>query len=606
MQGFVSIMSNSSRIELLAVNHIENCILKCPHLEPQLSKGDREPSWDGSIRIYNTANQEKDNMLGRISVQIKGKECSSFDEGKITYPVKIADLKNYLSNGGAVFFVVQEKADNKYKAFYETLLPVKIQQYLDTTKEGQGTKNITLQPFPVDDSYRMETILTNFCIDAHKQASFSNASLMTFEDLQNNKNIEQISFSTTKYYSTEEGKNDSISPFFENEICFYAKVKGSSTPEPIKASVKSMTFISQTVNAITVGDKSYYPDCTRVQNKKKVSFKWGPGFTLSFPEDGSVPSFQYRHPALLSQRLHNQEFICDAAEHKAFNIGPVNMPIDDLAELFDPQQQRNLIALQRIQQLLSNMHVVEDLDFSDIKPSESRDLQMLERCILDGKPVSNITICKDVPICTDLHIANLTLRLIISPSRTEAGKFDICDFFAPNHWVIVYTPMDSDENLIMPRGGLLKEEDFLKLSNIDFDYIAKEYEELAPHNSQIYLMANETLNMLLTAYDKKARVVFLETANRISRLMLKGETPWFTEAGKLLDIYQIIRRQRKFTEDEENILYEIAEKDSSSSFDKLGAYLLLGENKIAKRLYKTLASEDQAIFNGSPLHRFWK
>lgn len=158
----------------------------------------------------------------------------------------------------------------------------------------------------------------------------------------------------------------------------------------------------------------------------------------------------------------------------------------------------------------------------------------------------------------------------------------------------------------MPRAGLLKEEDFLKLSNIDYDYIVKEYEELAPQDCQIYLMANETLNMLLTAYDKKPKEIFLDTANRISQLMLKGDTPWFSESSKLLDVYQIIRRKRKLTKEDEDIVYGIAEKDSTILFDRMCAYLLLGEKKIAKRLYKNLTSEEQEIFNGSPLHRFWK
>lgn len=599
-------MTNSSRIEGLAVNHIENCLLKCPHLAPQINKSDKEPSWDGSIKIYNTAEQLKKDMLGRISVQVKGHECDTFDEGPITYPVEIADLKNYLNNGGVVYFVVQELPNGDRKAFYETLLPIKIQQYLDKTKKGQITKNITLYPFPVDEPNKIETILANFYIDAHKQTSFSDSSLMTFEEIQGNKNIEQISFSTTKYFSLEDNKNDLIAPFLENEVCFYAKIKGSSTPEPIKTKIKSMVFVSQTIRAIMIGDKEFYPNCTIIRNKQKLITKWGPGFIMTFPEDGSAPNFQYRHPALLSQRIHNQEFICALSVHKEFKIGPINFPCYDITELLDSNPQKNLDSLLRVKQLLLKMHVTDDLDFSKIQPSEYRALHTIMGCILDNKPVSNITNCKDGPLYTDLKIANLVFRIIISPSLTENGKYDICDFFAPKQWAIVYTRTDSEDYYIMPSGGLLKEEDFLKLSNIDYEYIINEYEQLAPLNGQIYFMANETLNMLLNAYDKKNKMVFLEAANKLAHFLLNNETPWFTEAGKLLDIYQIIRRQRKFKEDEENTLFEIADKDSTSIFDKLGVYVLLEEKKIARKLYKTLSPEEQEIFNVSPLHRFWK
>lgn len=327
---------------------------------------------------------------------------------------------------------------------------------------------------------------------------------------------------------------------------------------------------------------------------------------MTFPEDGSETEFQYKYPSLLSQRIHNQEFICALSVHKEFKIGPIDFPCYDITELLDSNPQKNLDSLLRVKQLLLKMHVTDDLDFSKIQPSEYRALHTIMGCILDNKPVSNITNCKDGPLYTDLKIANLVFRIIISPSLTENGKYDICDFFAPKQWAIVYTRTNSEDYYIMPSGGLLKEEDFLKLSNIDYEYIINEYEQLAPLNGQIYFMANETLNMLLNAYDKKTKMVFLEAANKLAHFLLNNETPWFTEAGKLLDIYQIIRRQRKFKEDEENTLFEIADKDSTSIFDKLGVYVLLEEKKIARKLYKTLSPEEQEIFNVSPLHRFWK
>ena len=158
----------------------------------------------------------------------------------------------------------------------------------------------------------------------------------------------------------------------------------------------------------------------------------------------------------------------------------------------------------------------------------------------------------------------------------------------------------------MPRAALLKEEDFLHLSNIDYDYIIKEYEEIAPSNSQIYLMANETLNILLTAYDKKHKNIYLDSASRIADLMIKGDTPWFTFADKMLDILQIAKRKRRLSAEEEDVLYKITSDKDVTEFCKLGAYLLLGDKKMAKRIYKQLNIEEQEVFNESPMHRFWK
>lgn len=599
-------MADTTRIEKIAVNYIEENILKCKHLDPAINSEDREPSWDGCIRIYNTDSKDKENMLGLVKVQVKGQTCIEFNQESISYSVDIADLKNYLQNGGVIFFVVQESPSDEKKAFYETLLPVKLQQYLDGVDANQHTKTIHLRPFPVNEPSRMETILTNFFIDAQRQASFANASLMSPEDLKNNKNIEQISFSTTTFYSPDANKADPLAPFFENEVFFYAKIKGSSISEPIRCTPKSISFISNTQSKIAVGDETYYPNCTIIRTKDILKIQWGPGFSLIMPGNGKNNTFNYQCPNLLSQRLLNQRFLCALGKYKSFRIGHVDIPCHELVELADPQRKKDLETLERVQKLLLEMHVTDDLDFSKITPSQSKSLHLLIQSIIDKQPIANVNVCKDTPICTDVSIGNLSLKVIIAPSKIESGKYDIRDFFAQKEWVIAYSTENSNTYYRMPRAALLKEEDFLHLSNIDYDYIIEEYEEIAPSNSQIYLMANETLNILLTAYDKKHKNIYLDSASRIADLMIKGDTPWFTFADKMLDILQIAKRKRRLSAEEEDVLYRITSDKDATNFCKLGAYLLLGDKKMAKRIYKQLNIEEQEVFNESPMHRFWK
>ena len=52
-------------IESMAVSAVQNAISKTDYLGEQISKGDKEPSWDGSIYVYNTPadNHKKEDFL---------------------------------------------------------------------------------------------------------------------------------------------------------------------------------------------------------------------------------------------------------------------------------------------------------------------------------------------------------------------------------------------------------------------------------------------------------------------------------------------------------------------------------------------------------------
>ena len=50
--------------------------------------------------------RRKSNLVGRMPVQIKGKESNDFSKDSITFSMKTVDLRNYLKDSGCVLFVV--------------------------------------------------------------------------------------------------------------------------------------------------------------------------------------------------------------------------------------------------------------------------------------------------------------------------------------------------------------------------------------------------------------------------------------------------------------------------------------------------------------------
>ena len=112
-------------IESMAVSAVQNAISKTDYLGEQISKGDKEPSWDGSIYVYNTPadNHKKEDYRATVPVQVKGKKMNDHSAEKIQYRVSVVDLKNYKIIGGTMFFVVYISSSGETKIYYNSLLP---------------------------------------------------------------------------------------------------------------------------------------------------------------------------------------------------------------------------------------------------------------------------------------------------------------------------------------------------------------------------------------------------------------------------------------------------------------------------------------------------
>ena len=93
-------------IETFSVNAVRDSIVMTDYLDQFIADNDKEPSWDGFVYIYKEKEKKKDQLKGRIPVQVKGTEKDDLSKEAIAFPIAIADLNNYLNDGGVMFFVV--------------------------------------------------------------------------------------------------------------------------------------------------------------------------------------------------------------------------------------------------------------------------------------------------------------------------------------------------------------------------------------------------------------------------------------------------------------------------------------------------------------------
>ena len=97
---------STKQIETFSVNAVQDSLSLTDFLDPFIADNDKEPSWDGHVYIYESKNHKKDNLKGRIPVQVKGKECDDLANDTISFSMSTSDLRNYLYDGGAILFVI--------------------------------------------------------------------------------------------------------------------------------------------------------------------------------------------------------------------------------------------------------------------------------------------------------------------------------------------------------------------------------------------------------------------------------------------------------------------------------------------------------------------
>lgn len=598
-------MRDSDTIESLAVGPVRDAISRCPYAKEDIKTNDKMPSWDGDIFIYSKEGKKKEDLLGIIHSQVKGREVDMLSSNEITYPAEVSDLKNYLNNGGTLFFVVEIDPNDNRRIFYSTLLPIKLQVLFDDIEEGQRTKSITLKPFPSDDKNAVATVLTNFYIDAHKQTSFSDVKLPTLKDLSGNKNVEKIFVSTKKIGARDDSNADALKAFVENEVCFYAQFKGNPAHIPVKAAVGKMAFSRLIDEPVRIDNRTFFDEYRITYSANGLFITFAYGVKLSWDREGQQGKFNYVAPNSLRQRMVSLAFITALAKSGCFKLGDICYTMDYFN--FDEAKLNHEYEMcQRTAKLLQILHVEEDLDISGLKKSDAFALSCLETAFVDNQPVRGINHTQEGPTYKDISVSNLRIRVILAPNEKDNKLTDIEDFFNPKRHIISYQKENDENYYFIPGMSLLDINALCSLSNIDYSRTIAGYKELSKSNPHMLLIANETLNKMILSYDKRANERLFSASLELATWLSTQSIPFITVNGCKLDVLQLTKRKRKLNKEEHALLEEILDNRELDPFDKIGSLLLLGRKKEAKVFYKTMNTEQQTSFNLSPMHKFWK
>lgn len=593
----------SKVIEELATNAVKKSIITTDFLDQFISENDKEPTWDGYVYIYADKKKKKSDLRGRVAVQIKGKQKDEMSTDKISFPVSTVDMKNFLYDGGAIYFVVYISSDRtKETIYYTTLTPVKLKLYL-TQAKGQDTKSLKLTPFPTDNN-RKSTIFLNFYLDCKKQVSFATKEMLSLEELERQDVLIGLTFSVMGYgYS----QNDINKALFENEVYLYANIKGSNVPIPIDLIPCSLQTQETEPCTIAVNDKVHYSSLSRIRSKDKVIVQIGKSFKITMTELGAPLNINYNSAPMLSDRIKDTEFILDVLHSKHFSLNGCKLDINPAAtklQNFNIEAQTESVEYyKKMQMVLKLLNVQQDINLSTIKEQEQREMYNLITAFVDKKTVRNIR--KDLPVVTKIKIQNIVLLLVFEETSEGSGEYKIYNFFRSN-LILTYDRLDRDDKYITSQYSILQKDDYLQICNIDYDAILPSYQALLKNNPAIFDRATMDMLNMVSAYDENENTKLLKVAKSFAEWILNEDKNVLPYEIKLLNLLQIVRRERELNIDEVKQLCAITENPLTREDIKVGAYLLL-DNQMAAQIHFDILDKDmKKAFKKYPIFAFWK
>ncbi|MDL2255319.1 hypothetical protein LJC38_01875 [Parabacteroides sp. OttesenSCG-928-K15] len=600
---------DSAKNEFLAVGEVEKSLVVTDLLVPHIPKQDKEPLYDGYVCIYKNRNHSNENMIGRVSVQVKGTFARKAKK-EIVFPVKKVALEKYLTEG-VFYFVGIVDHFNNVTLYYLCMTPVLVKDIL--TKMGdQKSKSLRFGKFPNDRNSKLN-LFFNFHDDVKKQVSFVKEKLLTMEDLQKSDLIAGITFSFTAFGNKE---TDHFNEILKSPVYLYAKMKGLDIHFPVSGGPVNIQTRETISASIRIRDRVFYNTYTKYMSADKIECQFGHSMSLIIEEQKEVDDtgeeyitrncrVTIQFSKMLRECVVDLDFVITLLKTGTLCINDneltVPFPANELEKFNVKEEEQRLKKYQEVCMLLNTLHVEKDINVEELTVNDKNGLDALINCVLYNGVASGLQ--DDLNRVQTVDIAGLKLLLAFEKTKDIPFKYKIHDYF---HADLVVYYKDKDKTLISSIYTYLQKDGYLYIDNIDYSKILPSYKEIEAENPEIFNRANNDMLMMLLAYD--------EGKSKNNKLLCVAEeiATWLMESAetiplpvKTINLLQIIRRKKEFSEEEKEKLYLIAEDSNIDEGCRTAAYLLLGLQIPAKRHFEKLSKQEQMLFIQYPVYKFW-
>lgn len=577
-------------IEEGAILAFKNYIQGSNVISQYICENDKEPFWDGSIKLFANPKKSKDSFIGSIPVQLKGKEVAKFKPNKFRYNISVVDLKAYL-NEPTIYIVCQEKNNGKDTLlFYRNLLPVTIKNLLKG-KDKQNTVSVAMKPFP-DFLGDFENIAKVFWADAKKQVSFADKKPITFEDMKKRK-INKFSFTIP---STGMNTVEVLGYLSSHNSCMYAQISKEWDIEmPVSEEIASISFKNSVNKEVVVGGKVFFPGYDNEIKNGCLVISIGGMLFFSVSLNAEKPECKASFNStfkLLDDSIRDAEFVLALNKEGCIKIGDVSLhfTIDDqslikkIAEWYE--------GWTNLKKVLDRLHITKKLDLSAITNEQNTNLDVILYAFDIGKAVKMGHKKSQLKL---IDIGNLNVLLWESVDNNGNSYFG--DFF-DGQVLVQYESQDKKKYPISPFSCLQNDDLWSRCDNIPFDRQIESYEKLIDQNPHIYEMANFDLLYMLENYDKLdeddslRKNELLKYAELLSVWLLEKEKSESMRTMHFLNYCQVLKRAGQMKEKELSMLNSILLDDKIQPIIKVGIALVIG-NKMEFDKWCSLSKKEE-------------
>ena len=586
-------------IETMSVDAVRDSIMRTDHLDQFIPDNDKEPFWDGAVYIYENKNHTKENFRGRMPVQVKGTEKEDLSRNEISFPISTTDLRGYLADGGAIYFVVYIGSKGlRRKIYYIELTPIRIRIILEEAQK-QGTKNVRLKAFP-DDNDKKATIFLNCLQNCKKQSSFSEAHLFSIEELRKQGLLKNITIPLAGVGIN----NDIQTALVSNDVYIYANIKGSSIPQPLKILPKGIQTQEESDAVISIDDRVFYNKLRIVKTSETIKYVFGSSFTLTANQESAGVKLSYKNSDDVRAISRDLDFMLSYIDKGYFEINGQKCPFEyentDYSK-FNVEEQRKILDFARkAVAVLDVLGCEKKLSMQSLGDEDCRNLYRLYDALIENKPV--IGLKEDLPCVCLMKVGNLSFMIVLHCIEGEQGTYILENFFGAK--LVATYQGHNEERLPMSQYAILKSEDFLRADNLKCDLFLPSFKDIERHE-ETFDRANWFLLELLLAYDKSKNQSILNTAHEFAEWILTDSGDSMPLNIKILNVLQVVKRVRTFTEEEIKTLYQIAADKDATNAAVVGAYLLLDQQLPAEMYFSKMKVSEQEEFMKYPIYHFW-
>ncbi|WP_393968650.1 MULTISPECIES: hypothetical protein [Enterococcus] len=599
-------MMNSNAIEGFAVSKLKTTLMLNDYLEPFINEGDKEPSWDGSVYLYNKKGKKKIDIKGRVSIQVKGEAEKDSSNNEIKYPVSVIDLKNYLTDGGVIYFVVYVDKQGDGKIYYCTMEPLRIKTFLsELRRPNQKTKSIPFRALPKD-SNKVRDIFFNFQLNSQKQASFVNKAPLVFEDFADKCGEGQLEVSIQGY-----GLNN-LSDFQEfkkyNNPFMYAKIPELDILVPLDGVITEIFQFEKTELSIGVGGKVYYETAIREFYGNEVHLRLSKWLTMTFNTHKKEFRIDIKSSPFFRTAAKDLSFFLNVLREGNVEVNGISTKLfkdkNSIDEYDYEDNAKRLDVYEGTIKLMDLLGIEEDIDMTKLSQEEINNLNMLRLALVNKCKLTGFK--KKIETFKFVTIGKYKFAFIFDESRDEPGTYRVFDIF---HTALYLKGEEANgEKYSLPVISILDAKDFAEITNINYEEIMIAFQEI-PLKEPVLVQANFVVLSLVGAADivdetdKNKRKRLLETALSFIEWIqeVDKENHWITEEILLLNKIQIRKRLGDLDKAEQRILLEMAENLKNSTELRFAAYTLLENKAEAGVQFEYLAEEKKKELSDYPI-----